>query len=260
VAHLFLVPHDALFAGPLHALLDRGTPLAHRYSLSYLPALSSLRFLPKGTRPVATTDHLVVGVDFEPEAATTASLLGCPVILARQYGGRIPKGIVSTHIAAARGIVHVSGHAFFSSATPERSGFPLRSASTLGRADRLHLDDDGFFTLADLRSSRTSPTLLVLSGCSTGQHVVHPGDELAGIARVMTDLSIPSAIVALWPPSGGYTYSFFSVFYSLVRWGMPIGRAFRRATREATPILPSDSWGPLVLLGDFRPVCPIPAL
>ena len=247
--HLLIVPHRDLNYLPFSSLWFSNSGegpkqlyLCQRFITSVLPSAS---FLPicEAMSPPAIRDGgaLVLGnpggdlAGAEREAQDVAALFGvAPLLRSQATRQAVLDG------AAGRGLVHIAAHGGYNKADPLLSSMQLA---------------DGFLSVEDLMEHRIDVSLMVLSGCVTGQAERLPGDELIGLARGAVSAGIPSVITALWPTFDQSSAEFFGTFYGSLRAGSAKADALWNAQQS---LLTSKEyslpvhWAPYILLGDPR--------
>jgi CHAT domain-containing protein/Tfp pilus assembly protein PilF len=247
--HLLIVPHRDLNYLPFSSLWFSNTGegpkrlyLCQRFITSVLPSAS---FLPicEAMSPPAIRDGgaLVLGnpvgdlMGAEREAKDVAALFGVqPLLRGQATRQAVLEG------AAGLGVVHIAAHGGYNKADPLLSSMQLA---------------DGFLSVEDLMEHRIDASLMVLSGCVTGQAERLPGDELIGLARSAVSAGIPTVVTALWPTYDQSSAEFFGTFYRSLRDGNSKADALWHAQQY---LLASKDyslpvhWAPYVLLGDPR--------
>lgn len=189
---LCLVPHDALHAVPLHALLLDGRPLVERHPVCYSPSASVLKYC-QARRKGRRRNALVLGdprgdlVHARLEAIQVARRFGGTALLGREAGkARLLEEL------AARGedidVVHLACHGSFDPVEPLRSGLFLAPEG----------NDTGLLTAEELFGLEMRVDLVTLSACETAARKVRPGDELFGLVRSVLYAGTPSVLMNLW--------------------------------------------------------------
>lgn len=204
-ARLVLCPHRTLHLFPFHALAWRDAateqPLATRFTVGYVPSLSSLLLPWEGQRdgPV-----LAVGVarfadpqlpplpNAETEAAAVAAAHGAAGTL---LAGATKAQFVALPLADYR-CLHLATHGS-SVLTGDAIDDPLQSSLEFA---------DGALSGWDLAGLRLRAELVVLAACHSGQRAIAgrgldrlPGDDLFGLQAVLFDAGAGSVLGTLWP-------------------------------------------------------------
>ena len=246
-----LVPQGCLHYLPLHALKVDGRYLAERNAVTYSPSTAVLRHC-VGRRPASppgtggTLRKAVVFGDSEgnlpaarDEARELAALLGVTPVI----GEQVTRDKVLTSVPGAD-LVHVAGHALFSSEDPLDSGLRLSGGDTLTAAQ--------IFGWQSLNAS-----LVTLSGCETGVSANHPGDELIGLVRAFLYARASAVVVSLWPVRDKSTGFLMRQFYTRMLEDQTVLKA--DALRQAMlDTMAHPEWGEFyhwasfVLIGDWR--------
>jgi len=200
---------------PFHALPFDGKPLAVSHTVSYLPSVNTLQFLPSSRRSTAAT-ILAVGNPTgdlpaaEVEAHYVASLYGQPALLGNQATEEAVRSRVTS-----RPLLHFATHGKLSAEAPLSSSIRLANGEelTVYELMGLHLDAD----------------LVVLSACETGRGEVTGGDDIVGLTRGLLAAGTRAALVSLWPVDDVSTSLFMGEFYRRLRAGEDAGDALRIA-------------------------------
>jgi CHAT domain-containing protein/Tfp pilus assembly protein PilF len=199
VEHIHVVPHSFLHRIPLHALPYDGRTLIDRYSMSYSPSASILRYLVRkpSTRPKAS---LVVGasksdlVFGELEARRIASILGCNAVV----GNEATRQYLCANLEN-KDIISFSCHAKFDPRDALNSRVMLPSGEVI--------------TARDWFKTRISSQLVSLSACETGESQERPGDEMIGLVRSIIFAGGRSILASLWPVNDLAAYITMTKFY-----------------------------------------------
>jgi CHAT domain-containing protein len=149
--------------------------------------------LPYAVQEAQQVARRMQGVAFVEEAATTAQI--------RQAAG------------ACR-LLHVATHGNFRTDNPLFSGLALA---------------DGWLTLLDILNLRLPASLVTLSACQTGCHVVAGGDELLGLMRAFLISGAASLVTCLWAVEDQATQQFMDQFYQKLADGWTKGAALQAA-------------------------------
>jgi CHAT domain-containing protein len=242
---LLIVPHRSLHYLPFHALFDGAHFLLEKYSISYLPGASLLRFCRAERRSN-----------------------GRPVVFGHSYDGRLPytldearrvAGNYATQslleeqatlgsfreLAPQAPILHLAAHGSFRADNPLFSGIAL---------------EDGWLTTLDIFNTRLQAELVTLSACQTGRSVVGGGDELLGLMRAFLAAGVASLVASLWAVDDHSTAELMVSFYRHLSAGDSRREALRLAQLEllASETLPGRYrhpyyWAPFYLVGNPDP-------
>ena len=245
--HLQIVPHGALHYLPFHALHNGACYLLETYEISYLPGADLLRYCTNQptAAPVVTSvqilqQSVVLGHSFDnrlphtlDEAQQVAHLTGGRVYL----DGDATTTTVRTVAEQCR-LLHFATHGDFRDDNPLFSGLAL---------------DDGWLTTMDIFNLRLKASLVTLSACQTGRHVIGGGDELLGLMRAFLYAGANSLVATLWSVEDCSTASLMALFYTHLMRGATKGAALRQAQlaclhsdqRHAHPFF----WAPFFLVG-----------
>lgn len=246
--HLQIVPHGALHYLPFHALHNGTHYLLESYEMSYLPGADLLRYCtnqrPVAAQPLAPAQimqqSVVLGHSFDnrlphtvDEAQQVAHLTGGQVYL-DSYATTTAVRTVAEHCR----LLHFATHGDFRNDNPLFSGLAL---------------DDGWLTTLDIFNLRLTASLVTLSACQTGRHVIGGGDELLGLMRAFLYAGAKSLVVTLWSVEDCSTAALMAQFYTHLMGGATKGAALRQAQlaclrgdqRHAHPFF----WAPFFLVG-----------
>jgi len=237
-AKIQIVPHGPLHYLPFHALHDGAHYLVETHEISYLPGADLLRYTDRES--VATTASIAFGHSFAEQLPHT---LHEAQRVAHLTGGQ---ALLDEHATAAElrtvagdcRILHFATHGDFRNDNPLFSGLALH---------------DGWLTTLDIFSLRLNASLVTLSACQTGRHVIGGGDELLGLMRAFLYAGANSLVTTLWAVEDDATAAFMELFYAQLMAGTTKGAALRQAQlaflakdeRSAHPFF----WAPFFLVG-----------
>lgn len=181
---LVVVPTGALHAMPWSML-----PSCARRSVAVAPSAALwLAARAESAQRSAPPRHqgrvvLVDGPDLEHGGAEVDALV--PFYPgARRFSAQTALVGEVTKALDGAGLAHLATHGTF------RSDNPLFSSLRLA---------DGPLTVYDLESLRRAPKTVVLSACESGLSLVHPGDELMGLAAALFALRTTTLIASVVP-------------------------------------------------------------
>jgi hypothetical protein len=235
---LIIVPSGWLHYLPFHALHDGSDYLATRYEISYLPGASLLRHVAVAGRGQGRS--LALGFsyggalpDAPGEAASIAALLAGDAVLEEAA----TPDVLRDQGSQAR-VLHLATHAEFRPDNPLFSGLALSGA---------------WLTTLDIFGLRLRASLVTLSACQTGRHVIGGGDEVLGLARAFLSAGAASLVLSLWAVEDRSTADFMRAFYGSLAQGSTKGAGLRHAQQQfiadASRVHPYY-WAPFVLIGD----------
>lgn len=248
---LYIIPHDALHALPLHAIEHEGKPLIEYFPIVYAPSAATvLRVTPDAPVSAAASSAqdaaswLITGnptgdLPFaEQEAREVARRLGVRAL----PGHEATQATVQRELARVRQ-AHLSTHAFFEAGDPFASGIRLAGGDTL--------------TAREVMAQPLSTRFMVLSACETGVQKVRPGDELMGLARAFLYAGVTSLVLSLWAVNDPVTKALMLRFYDRLydRSGHKIAstaQALRAAMLETRAVSPHTYyWASFALFGNW---------
>ena len=243
---LVVVPHGALHYLPFQALFDGERYLVERFELSRLPVASLLRFC--CDQPRTGSGVLALGNSFGgrlphavDEAQQVAELCSGDLFMEEDA---TPDALRAS--ASNKRVLHMAVHGDFRPDNPLFSGLALAK---------------GWLTTLDIFSLRLNASLVTLSACQTGQHVVGGGDELLGLMRAFFAAGASSLVLSQWSVEDRSTAELMTAFYQHLTRGATKGDALRQAQLQfirgqIAPELPADAythpyfWAPFFLVGD----------
>lgn len=245
--HLLIVPHGFLHKLPFHALYDGATYLIERYTISYLPSASLLRYC---RRPVAQParlaqpvahNRLALGYSWDgqlPAAAQEAQTIAA-LVNGVAYTESAATRLAFQQVAGEADLLHLATHGEF------RADAPLYSYLLLA---------DGRLTTLDIFNLRLRASLVTLSACDTGQSLIGGGDELLGLLRAFLYAGATTVVVSHWRVADEATYGLMANFYRRLMAGEGKAMALRNAQRQwatmyETPAHPY-TWAAFFLVGD----------
>jgi CHAT domain-containing protein len=235
--HLIIVPHGPLHYIPFHALYDGSQYLVDRFTVSYAPSASVLRYCIDRERVTGATP-LIVGVPDENAPLIEHEVQSLRKLIpdCRTLSGKRATRRVFQREAAAADFIHVATHAVFRSDNPMFSSFKMA---------------DGWITALDLYSMRCNANLVVLSGCKSGMNQLMGADELLGLTRGFLYAGARSLLLSLWDVNDKSTSRFMSEFYQAWLAGQTKSAALRFAIQKVRAEEPHPYfWAPFLLVGN----------
>ncbi len=118
---------------------------------------------------------------------------------------------------------------------------------------------DGLLYLHEIQRKQLGAQLVVLSGCSTAQGVLQPGEGMAGLQYAFRAMGVQSSLATSWYVDDNTTVLLMEAFYRNLQRGLPKDEALQQAqlslledgkTFSANPFL----WAAPVLYGDTAPL------
>ncbi len=235
--HLIIVPHGTLHYFPFHAFHDGRDFLIDRFTISYAPSASVLRYCIE-REPVENQKALIIGVADEraPLIADEVAHLRNIVPQSLAYFGRQATRNVFRQEAAEAAFVHVATHAVFRNDNPMFSSFKV---------------SDGWITALDLYSMNCHTNLMTLSGCKSGMSQLAGADELLGLMRGFLYAGARSLLLSLWDVNDRSTLVFMRAFYQSWLGGASKSKALQTAMQQVRAEEPHPYfWAPFMLLGN----------
>ena len=247
-SRLIIVPHALLHYIPFHALHNGRSYLLETHQVRYLPNASLLPYYQTNT----TTSHnncLAFGYSATgnlPNAVAEAQLVA-QTMQGQAFVEQAANLTTLRQQASQCRLLHLATHGDFRADNPLFSGLALA---------------DGQLTTLDIFSLKLAASLVTLSACRTGQHVISGGDELLGLTRAFMYAGAASLLLTLWPVHDQATTTFMSHFYHLLKTGHTKGAALQQTQQHfinhhqktsATYAHPYY-WAPFFLVGDTGPL------
>lgn len=247
---LIVVPHGALHYLPFQALFDGQRYLVEQFELARLPVASLLRYC--CDQPRTGSGVLAMGNSYGgllphalDEARTVAGLCNGDLFLEENATPDALRGS-----SGQKRVLHMAVHGNFRPDNPLFSGLALAG---------------GWLTTLDIFSLRLNASLVTLSACQTGQHVVGGGDELLGLMRAFFAAGTSSLVLSQWAVEDRSTAALMISFYGHIMRGATKGDALRQAQLQFIhgqigSDLPADAythpyfWAPFFLVGDGGPI------
>lgn len=241
---LIIVPHGPLHYLPFHALFDGEAYLGQRHCLSYLPGASFLKYGRDGGgrgQGAFVAGHSRDGQlpQTLEEARAIAGLWQTkPLLEAAATLDSVQQGM------AGCDLIHLAMHGDFRPDNPLFSGLLLA---------------DGWLTTLDIFGLRLRASLVTLSACQTGRHVVAGGDELLGLMRAFLSAGASSLLLTHWPVEDQSAARFMASFYRQLLGGRDKAAALQDVQTEflSDPTGPHAHpyfWAPFYLVGSPRPL------
>ena len=155
-------------------------------------------------------------------------------------------------LAAEAKILHIASHTLL------RPSSPLHNAIVLS-TDATEDGYDGLLYFHEIQRKQLVAQLVVLSGCSTAQGVLRPGEGMAGLQYAFRAMGVQSSLATSWFVDDNTTVLLMEAFYRNLQRGLPKDEALQQAqlslledgkTSSANPFL----WAAPVLYGDTAPL------
>ncbi len=141
--------------------------------------------------------------------------------------------------------IHLSTHGFILVDYPNLSSVVLSQ-----KEDQI---EDGYLRMGEILGLELNADLTVLSACETGLGKSIRGEGILGLTRSFMFAGSKNLVVSLWAVADEATSKFMIHFYSLIKGGMSISKALRRAKQKFIQDNKSLThpyyWSPFVLYG-----------
>jgi len=259
---LIIIPDDVLNVLPFETLLtnnDAHSWLIRDYMISYVPSLSSLRFLKQryDSRPRPHQDLLAIGdatyrtnskrigegpdSGFVIDLGSTESVHLSPLKysalevqnISRLFRPRkvslleredATKRWLGSHDLTDYRIIHFATHSLIDDQRPARSAIVLSF-----NPDHV---DDGLLQARDIYNLKMNTDLVTLSACQTGLGQFIRGEGIEGLSRAFFYAGTSSILMSLWSVNDQATCQLMELFYRHLRGGEPLTGALREAKLE----------------------------
>ncbi len=207
---LIIVPHGILHYLPFNALNSGSSYLIDKYSVSYLPSASVMKFL-KHRKTQKKDIALIFGnpdlgdprydlKHAEEEAvAISKEFLQAKVLLRKDATETDFKKSANQF-----NYIHFATHGMFESDSPLNSGLFLSKDA----------ENDGLVSVNELYSLSLNADLVTLSACETALGKINPGDDVVGLQRGFLYAGSSSVIASLWKVDDLATSQLMTGFYS----------------------------------------------
>jgi len=247
---VYLVCHDFLHFLPFDALFTGSEYLAEKYSFSYLPSSSLMRFL----EPIDPSQKglLVLGNPELPRSLNLPALPGAEreaISISTLFPNKklfIRDKATETNFrkeSSSFSITHIASHGLFD----EQDA--LNSKLFLSPDDR----NDGQLTAKELYGISQVSDMIVLSACDTARGEIGKGDELLGLMRGFFFSGASSLLASLWSVDDIGTLKMMESFYNhMLNDGIPPFAALQKAKRDMIGSREFNSpyyWAPFNLYG-----------
>ncbi|MBO8183869.1 MAG: CHAT domain-containing protein, partial [Archaeoglobus sp.] len=202
---IIIIPHGVLHYIPFQALMDGEKYLIEKYSISFAPSATSIRYILERREFELSNRALLVynesNLRFsKPEIERIFKILskrGFDLDILPDKEVEPTKKEILGRIERKR-IVHFAGHARFNSENPRLSGLLLK---------------DGYLTILDLLSVNLSSELITLSACETAMGIASRGDEIDNLVRAIQLRGGRFVIATLWSVDDRKTFEIMEEFY-----------------------------------------------
>lgn len=207
---LIIVPHGILHYLPFNALNSGSSYLIDKYSISYLPSASVMKFL-KQRKAQKTERALILGNPYlddpkydlkyaQDEAVAISKEFSQVRVLLRKDATET----AFKNSANQFSHIHFATHGMFESDSPLNSGLFLSKDP----------ENDGLLSVSELYSMRLDADLVTLSACETGLGKINHGDDVVGLQRGFLYAGANSIVASLWKVDDLATSQLMTGFYS----------------------------------------------
>ncbi len=210
---LIIVPHGILHYLPFNALNSGNSYLIDKYSVSYLPSSSIMKFLKQRKTQEAKNALIFGNPDLgdpkydlkyaEEEAVTISKGFPRAKVLIRKEATKT----AFKKFGSQFDYIHFATHGLFESDAPLNSGLFLAKDS----------ENDGVLSVNELYSIRLNADLITLSACETALGKINSGDDVVGLTRGFLFAGSSSIVASLWKVDDMATAQLMTEFYSNLR-------------------------------------------
>ncbi|MDI6727874.1 MAG: CHAT domain-containing protein, partial [Thermodesulfovibrionales bacterium] len=191
---LIIVPHGILHYLPFNALNSGSNYLIDKYSISFLPSASVIKFL-KQRQAQKNRQTLIFGnpdlgdpkydLKYAGEEAVAISneMPNAKALLRKEATETNFK-----RFANQFGYIHFATHGMFESDSPLNSGLFLSR----------DVENDGLLSVNELYSISLNADLVTLSACETALGKINAGDDVVGLQRGFLYAGANSIVASLW--------------------------------------------------------------
>lgn len=208
--NLIIAPHGILHYLPFNAIRGGGDYLIDRFSVSFVPSASVLKYL-KSKESSGQPRVLILGnpslgdpsYDLkyaEVEAVAVSKRFDNPKLLLKENATETE----FKKFAGAFNYIHLATHGRFASDAPLNSGLFLAKDG----------ENDGMLTVNEIYSLDLISDLVTLSACETALGRINPGDDVVGLTRGFLYAGSGSIVASLWKVDDQATSTLMEMFYS----------------------------------------------
>ncbi len=207
---LIIVPHGVLHYLPFNALNNGSNYLIDKYSISYLPSASVMKFL-KQRKIQKTESALIFGNPDLGDPKYDLKHAGEEAVaISKEFSQAkvlLRKDATETDFkryANQFNYIHFATHGMFESDLPLNSGLFLSKDA----------ENDGLLSVNELYSLSLNADLVTLSACETALGKINPGDDVVGLQRGFFYAGAKSIVASLWKVDDMATSQLMTGFYS----------------------------------------------
>jgi CHAT domain-containing protein len=272
---LIVVPDGSLHSIPFGALVDpNGAYLNQRLVTSTSPSASVFVRLKTGLVARAGTKPFL-GIAYSPEighatpaaestrglfdlrgahltplpfareeVVRAATAIGSGALILDGDGAPASETAVKAQPLRQFRVIHLAVHAVGNEVEPDRAGLVLAAGST----------EDGLWQAREIRRTRLSADVIVLSACETGVGRLQGEEGVMNLARAFLTAGAKSVVASLWSVEDRSTATIMESFYEHLVGGLSVREALRQAQldfikvygEKAQPFL----WAGFEVIGD----------
>ena len=247
---IYIVPHGPLHYIPFQALYDGKEYLIKKYSISYLPSSTVLKFVMDKIKERDQESNVLIFAN--PDLGDARYDLSFAEEEASSIRWNFPNSQIFIRKEATEtrakemgikyNILHFASHGEFDVDDPFEASLYLVEDNK----------NDGKLTLGEVFSMNLKANLVVLSACQTGLSKISYGDELIGFARAFMYAGAPTITATLWRVDDKSTSNLMRKFYTNLK-TMPNSEALQKAQIETMKEYPNPyHWAPFMLIGYYR--------
>jgi hypothetical protein len=227
--HICFVPHGALHFLPLHLMHWNGRPLAHQWTVTYLPATALITNPRKSAGDTEThkTGRASLGLGYagHPFLSPLDSSAGEVKAVARAMGAEpeLDAAVTPSRLKQALqtcSYIHLSCHGKIDPEAPELQHLYLAPGGE--GEEKLHAYEISALDLSHVE-------LVSLSACQSGLGRFDQADNLRGLQANLFISGVRTVVDTLWDVGAQAAEIFFTTFYEQLTGGSPLLTAFKQA-------------------------------
>jgi len=256
-SQVIIIPHDVLHYFPFSALSNGENHLVDKYSIHYLPSVSSWPYIKLNASyndegypiilgdPKTNNDELIPLPYARQEVKVIAALFNSDPVV-----GKDATESLLREFTGEAYVLHLATHGKYNTVNP------LYSSLYLSPDD----SDDGLLDTIEIYGLDLSQTnLVVLSSCESQVGDLHNGDEIVGLTRAFFFAGTPNVLASLWQVNDRTTQILMENFYTNWLGGMSKADALRQAQITVRKDYPNPYyWAGFVLNGTDTEEAPVP--